>query len=338
MNIETLTKPYMKNRKNLALTVGIIRNGEKEIITKYASKPNEEKNSSKLLYEIGSITKVFTSTLLAKAISEGKLTLDDPIMKFIPSLSKNKTLVKNPVTIRHLTTHTSGIPSIPNSLYLKLLFSKKTRSNPYIYISNEDILKFLEKHNFQKSKRKFNYSNTGTGLLGYILTELYELDYETMIQKEITSPLNLSNTSIQIDEEQKTFLLQGHNNKSKPMSNWDFSSLEGAGALRSNASDLLLFLEAHMKGEPAYFTQTHDILYEDKNMAVGMNWIVDQKRNVIWHNGGTGGYSSFMGFNKEKQIGVVVLSNYQPSLSMTNPVDEIGFRMLEQIGEGNHSL
>lgn len=330
-----LIQPYVEKRPNLVLTVGIIKNNKKEFFTKTNNAAMDIHDPSNLIYEIGSITKVFTSTLLAKAILENKIHLDDPITKFIPSLVNNKSLNENPVTIRHLTTHTAGIPSIPMKYYIKVLFSKGKRTNPYKFLTYGEILKYLEDYNFQKAKRGFSYSNTGTGILGFILTQLYESDYETLIQQEICQPLGLINTKIHLNEEQQQYLVQGHNQKHKPVNNWDFASLEGAGAVRSTVSDLLSFLEAHMNGVAPYFSLTHDNLFEEKDIAIGMNWVIDKNRNVIWHNGGTGGYSSFMGFNKEKQIGVVILSNYQPSFSKNDSVDQIGFDFLDKLAADN---
>lgn len=328
---DDLLQPYCEKRSKLVLTIGIIQNNEKNIFTKQQSTAFKHIDPTKLLYEIGSITKVFTGTLLAKAITENKIQLDEPITTFIPTLVRNQSLLDKPVTIRHLTTHTAGIPSIPFKYYLKILFSKKKRNNPYKYLTDEDIFKFLEKHNFQKAQRDFNYSNTGTGLLGYILAELYGGDYEAVIQQELGDLLNLSNTSANLSARQREYLVQGYTNKNKPVDNWDFEALEGAGALRSTVPDLLTFLEAHMKEEPSFFSLTHESLYEDKDLSVGMNWILDKKKQIIWHNGGTGGYSSFIGFNKEKQLGLVILSNYQPSFSKNNTVDHIGFSILERL-------
>jgi CubicO group peptidase (beta-lactamase class C family) len=332
--INELIFPYLKKRKNLILTIGVFKDGKKEIFSKGSLNEYEEIDPGDMMYEIGSITKVYTASLLAKMIAEKKVDFNHSIDQYIPSLSNNTTLKEHPVTLRHLTTHTSGLPSIPFNFMLQVLFSKNKKKNPYKFFTNDDIVHFLENYTFRPERGKFKYSNLGVGLLGYVLSKGYDLDYENVIQNEICKPMNLVNTSIHLTPNQKLNLIPGHNSKGKPVPNWDFNSLEGAGALRSTVKDQMKFLEYHlgMKEDLNHFlSQTHEVQFEEKGISIGMNWIIEKEKNVIWHNGGTGGYSSFMGFNKEEKTGVIVLSNYSPSFSRTESVDFIGFGLLEKL-------
>lgn len=334
--LEEIVSPYMKNRPNLKLTIGMVKEGERAIFSKGKLKGYEERDPENILYEIGSISKVFTASLLAKAITEKRVDLDDSIVQYIPTLAQNKTLNQNPVTLRHLTTHTTGLPSIPFKFALNILFSKEKRKNPYLYFTDNDLLHFLENYKFGSKRSSFKYSNLGVGLLGYILSKVYKNDYESIIQAELCKPLNLKNTTIHLSSNQKLNLVPGFDQKNRKVSNWDFNSLEGAGALRSTIKDQLIFLENHMEPDRDEFnrmlSKTHQILLEEKKISVGMNWIIDKEKNIIWHNGGTGGYSSFMGFNKGKKRGIVILSNYTPSFSKDQSVDNIGFGLLELLG------
>ncbi|MEN2767743.1 serine hydrolase domain-containing protein [Ornithinibacillus xuwenensis] len=333
--IEEIIVPYTNNKTNLILTIGIIKDGQKQIYRKGKHNELEETNIEDGIYEIGSITKVYTSSLLAKAIDEKRVCLDDSIVQYVPSLSQNKHLNENPVTLRHLTTHTSGLPSLPLGFTLKVLFSKKVRNNPYVYFSNQDMFNFLMKYKFHLERRNFNYSNLGVGLLGHILSNVYEEDYETVIQNEICRPMNLTNTAIRLSTNQKKQLIPGFDHKNRAVDNWDFNALEGAGALRSTITDQLAFLAIQMDDTEQLnwdLSQTHKVHYDEpKGISVGMNWIIDKGKNVIWHNGGTGGYSSFMGFHKEKNLGIVALSNYAPSFSKKATLDQIGFQLLKQL-------
>ncbi|RSK26116.1 class A beta-lactamase-related serine hydrolase [Bacillus sp. HMF5848] len=327
-------KSYVKSKPNLVLTIGTYKDGKHEISKIGSAFSNFEPEYT--IYEIGSITKVFTSSLLAKAIDENKIHLDDSITEYVPSLSDNKYLMKDPITIRHLTTHTSGLPSLPLKFTFQLLFSKKIRTNPYLYFTDDDLLDFIKKYRFPIERRSFQYSNLGVGLLGYILSSLYDDDYETVVQNEICKPLHLENTAIHLSTEQYKQLIPCFNNRNKKVGNWDFKSLHGAGALKSTAKDLLIFLACHI-GESRdtlnnIFSLTHEIQYKEKSdLNVGMNWIVNQKKDIFWHNGGTAGYSSFVGFSKQKQTGMVILSNYETSFSKKESLDTVGFELLDRL-------
>lgn len=339
--IRQIIQPYCAKKNRLLLTIGLVKDGEKAIFHEGAvpGPPEHPSPSPGVLYEIGSITKVFTAALLAKAIREGRVRLDDSIVRFYPPLERNRSLEEHPVTLRHLTTHTSGLPSLPVSFLLELYVSRKKQQNPYLFFTEERMLRFLEKFTFP-AKRKFSYSNLGVGLLGSILARVYEGDYESVLQEHICRPLDLKDTAISLTAEQTQRLVPGYGKRNKPVSSWDFRSLEGAGALRSSVHDLLLFVDVNIGGsehplEPL-LADTHQVLHKDPDgTAVGMNWIVERHSPVLWHNGGTGGYSSFLGFDKERKTGVVVLSNYTSTSMLFNPtsVEAIGFHLLALLGE-----
>lgn len=336
LEIDRVVHPYGKDKPNLVLTIGVFKDGRRHMVVKTSWDPWKSVQPETILYEIGSITKVFTATLLAKSIADHLTSLDDSITQYLPELANNPSLVQHPITLRQLTTHTSGLPTLPFKFMLKLLLSDKVRQNPYQSFTENDLLAFLRRYRARPPhNRKFRYSNLGAGLLGHILAKVYQDSFEQAMLKQICQPLGLENTMITCSDGQKKRLVPGFDEKNKPAANWTFHSLAGAGALRSTISDLLTFLEHHVEDGKGplrgMLSQTHEVLHDEgTGMAIGMNWLIAKRSHIIWHNGGTGGYSSFLGFHKEKKTGVVVLSNYA-SPPGSSPVDEMGFVLLNRL-------
>lgn len=327
--LDKMVLPYSKNREHLLLSVGIVTQEDRQTF-RFGRFADNEQN---LLYEIGSITKIYTTTLLSILAAEKGVSLNDPVVKYLPSLTKNKSLQSNELSLLHLATHTSGLPKIPAKFILKTLMSKEMRTNPYKYFTDQEFMEYAEGFNFKNAGKRFKYSNLGMGLLGHILCRVLGAEYESVIQEEICSPLNLRHTLVKLSDD--SVMAQGYNHKNERVPAWDFESLAGAGALRSTIEDQLLFLEAQLRTDSSSplgraIRGTHQVYFDDnKSVSVGLGWILDQKENIIWHNGGTGGYTSFMGFNQSHGTGVVILSNYTPGFKPSDSLDAMGFSLLK---------
>lgn len=273
------------------------------------------------VFEIGSITKVFTSLLLAIADERGEVNLDDPIVEHLPSGTRVLMRGGRPITLVHLATHTSGLPRLPPGFLLPAL---RHRHDPYAHLSTEDVLAALGKTKPRASTgERFRYSNFGAGLLGVALSHAAATDYETLVRERITRPLHLEDTVITLSEDQRSRLAAGTKWRGRPAGLWTVPGLTGAGALRSTAADLLTFIRAQMGTLPdvpeelaAAIRTTHQDQATsgrlDRGMGVGLGWLQvgmgRQKLRVVMHNGGTGGYRSFAGWAPAGGHGVVVLS------------------------------
>ena len=273
------------------------------------------------IYEIGSISKVFTSLLLAEMIAEGKMNLGDPIDKYLPNVQvPNYKGVK--ITLKHLATHHSGLPRLPNNLDLG-----KDPGNPYAYYDEKMLLEFLEKNKLIiEPGTKYGYSNLGAGLLGYILTKESGMSLEDLFYEKVGNQILADNTKINLTKEQKTHLALGHAG-GDIVPNWDFQdALAGAGAFKSNVSEMLSFLKIQLPIDgnelSSSIKSTQELqAHVDTKIGLGWHFFRDQIR---WHNGGTGGYRSFCGINLEKNRGVVILSNSSFS------VDDLGLNLLDK--------
>ncbi|MCI0693643.1 serine hydrolase [candidate division KSB1 bacterium] len=315
-----------KNKKSVGIVVGLIdKSGSRVVGYGKLNKDRVQEPDGNTVFEIGSITKVFTAILLADMVERGEVSLSDPISKFLPKSVKTPTKDGKEITLLHLATHTSGLPRLPDNLDMK------NADNPYADYTVAQMYDFLSRHQLTHGiGEKYEYSNYGAGLLGHLLALKAGTDYETLVTKRICAPLKMSSTAIKLSPDMQARLAQGHNEVLRPASNWDIPTLAGAGALRSTANDMLLFLGANLGFTKSALTpviqKTHATQNSTgrPNLEIALGWHILKKHDseIIWHNGGTGGYHSFIGFDKSKSLGVVVLSN------STNDIDDIGRHLL----------
>ncbi|QDU60332.1 D-alanyl-D-alanine-carboxypeptidase/endopeptidase AmpH precursor [Planctomycetes bacterium Pan216] len=281
------------------------------------------------VYEIGSITKVFTGNLLADMVRRGEVKLDTPVQELLPEGVLVPKRGDGEITLLDLTTHTSGLPRLPTN------FSPKDWKNPYADYSVEQLESFLTARSKlptvaglasvvgQKVPEPgYAYSNLGAGLLGHVLSRKAGTSYEDLVVDRLCEPLGLDSTRVTLDADLKERLAPPYGKRGERAENWDLPTLAGAGALRSSGRDMLAFLDAVM-GERA--TDLRPVLVDatkprreiKKDRAeVGLGWHLDKRRGLVWHNGGTGGYRTYAGFIPEKRIAVVVLGN-QSSFNAT---------------------
>ena len=280
------------------------------------------------VFEIGSTTKVFTSTILADMVQRGEVSLDDPVAKYLPADVKMPQRGGKQITLIDLATHTSGLPRMPSN------FAPKDNENPYADYTVANLFQFLSTYELKRDiGSQFEYSNMGVGLLGQALARRAGMDYEALVRARVTGPLKMENTRIALSPEMKSRLAQGHNEARQPTANWDLPTFAGAGALRSDARDMLTFIAAHLGYVESPLGPAMAAMTKVRRPAgnpqteVALAWIVAKKegREIYWHNGGTGGYRSFIGFDPKSRVGVVLLSN----MSTRTGMDDIGMHLLD---------
>ncbi len=315
-------------QQGVGIVVGIIEpRGRRVIAYGKLAKGDARVLDGNTVFEIGSITKVFTSLLLADMVQRGELALTDPVAKYLPAELKLPERGGLSITLVDLATHTSGLPRLPANL------APKDSSNPYADYSVEQLYRFLFTYKLPRDiGEKYEYSNLAVGLLGHALAWRAGLGYEALAQTRICEPLGMKSTRIALTNEMKQRLAVGHNAKLVQVSNWDLPTLAGAGALRSSTNDLLAFLAANLRYTETSLSPAMAAMVRirrataNPRMEVALGWHVLNPggTEVIWHNGGTGGYRTFIGFDPKSRVGIVVLSN----TSTTTGVDDIGRRLL----------
>jgi serine-type D-Ala-D-Ala carboxypeptidase/endopeptidase len=279
------------------------------------------------VFEIGSVTKVFTSLMLADMVQHGQVALDDPVAKYLPPTVKVPQRNGRSITLLDLATHTSGLPRMPTNMH------PKDPANPYADYSVEQMYEFLSSYQLTRDiGSRYEYSNLGGGLLGHALARRAGKDYEGLVLSRICAPLGMKSTAITLTPEMKARLAAGHDAGLDPVENWDLPTLAGAGALRSTANDLLTFLAANLGYTqtplaPAMATMLKTRRPVGKDLEVALAWHIftSNGKEIIWHNGGTGGYRSFIGFDPKTRVGVVALSNAETN----DGVDDIGHHLLD---------
>lgn len=324
MNVQALLQEYVDDNGAVGASVAVIDRGKVQFFS-YGKKSIDGNDpiSEDTIFEIGSITKVFTTLALMEMADQGVIHLDDPIEMYLPGV-KIPELEGNRITLRHLATHTSGLPRMPDN------FEPKNPANPYEDYTVERLYDYLSHCTLTKKPgESFEYSNVGMGLLGHILSIRSGQSYEELIHTLITRELEMPNTSISLTDEMSRNFATGHHLR-QAVGYWDIPGLAGAGALRSNVKDMSRFLAANMALSQSPLTKVMQQCHEQQctvapDCAFGVGWVLSSSNHaeLIWHNGGTGGFRTFVGFNPKTQKGAVILSN-----STEDWPDELGVLLL----------
>ncbi|CAA6802674.1 MAG: Beta-lactamase (EC [uncultured Aureispira sp.] len=289
----------------------------------------EAKKNASAIFEIGSITKVFTSTLLAHQVVNKKMKLDQLVKKHLPFKLKG-----NPkITLKSLSNHTSGLPRLPDNLFPMMV---NNPDNPY---KGYDVAKLKEYCTKQLSLQsavgeRSDYSNLGAGLLGYAIAQKTKKSYETLLQEFIFIPLEMhqSTTNRSLVEGK---LVRGLSPDGQITSNWDLEALAPAGNILSSVDDLSKFILANFDTKnPVYQLQQSKTMSLHTNMDVALAWhIITTKtgKKLHWHNGGTGGYTASMAMDVDHKKGLVLLSNVSAFHPKTGNIDALVFKWMETL-------
>jgi CubicO group peptidase (beta-lactamase class C family) len=325
--IELVARPYIQKLNTVGLSIGILKDGN---ITTYnygeTTRGNDQLPTQNTIFEIGSITKTFTATLLAYYVNEGKVKLTDPITKYLPdSVAANPVLQQ--ITLQSLSNHTSGLDRVPGNLN----FNNTDAANPYKTYNLQQLFAYLKTCKLNnKPSEQYDYSNLGVGLLGTILSKLSGQTFEQMVKDIICRPLGMQSTVQHLSPARQANFVSVYNVSGNITPPWDFDVLAPCGALHSSVSDLLQYARANMNiGIDALskaFELTHQITF-NKDAKLGLGWhiIVVDGVEYYFHNGGTYGSSSFLAFNVEKKLAVVILSNSAES------TDAMGTAILKRL-------
>ena len=317
-------------RKHAGVAVGVLWQGERWTFGRgrlRASDPAPVDANS--IFEIGSVTKVFTATLLADMAEAGIVGLEDAVQRHLPDGARLPVRGR-PIELGDLATQTSGLPRLPPGFVRRSL---RRRDDPYAGFTERDLLRAVAKTRLKGIPgERLRYSNFGYGLLGYVLARRAETSYEQLVRDRIFVPLGLDDTGIEATAGAER-IADGHNRRGRTVAHWHLGALAAAGGLRSTVNDVLRFLELQL-GEPTTRLgraahATHRTRASRGRLEQALGWVSlplrNDPRRMLWHNGGTGGFRSFVGFVPDTSVGVVVVSNSARS------VDAIGFRILESI-------
>ena len=325
--ILAIIQPRIAEKRSAGIVVGVLHpDGHTQIVAAGDPGPGRPPLDGNTVFEIGSISKVFTATLLAALVEDGTVRLDDPVQKFLPAAVRMPTRGGKPITLALLAEQRSGLPRLPDNL------RPADPANPYADYTVSQLYDFLSHHQLTRDPGEtFEYSNLGVGLLGHVLSLAAGRSYEELEREHVWAPLGMTHTSIALTPWMRDHLAVGHDEQGRVVENWDIPTLAGAGAIRSTTLDMLKFVDANLHPERgtlghAMALAQHERASAGSGMSIGLNWLVVHAGadTIVWHNGGTGGYRTYVGFVPSRKLGVVVLTNSGGAGS-----DDIGMHLLD---------
>lgn len=306
---------YMKDPARVGLSIGIFKDGKSHFYNYGTSELGKsELPTSKSVYEIASITKTFTGTILAHALVDQKVKLEDDIRKYLEENYPNLEFEKHPVTIGNLANHSSGLPQfLPDQ---SETFKKPMDSVAFLLAdfyknySNKDFYRDLHEAKIGFAPgTDFKYSNVGTQIAGDILEKVYAKSYEKLLSEYITKPLKMNQTIVGTNSSQ---LLTGYNEKGKIMPRNITTIMAPAGGIYSTTGDLVKYIQYHLNKNDQYVQASHTPVVKNEGDETGLFWRIHKNEDgsqTIWHTGGTFGFSSALQIYPSKNMGVIILSN-----------------------------
>jgi D-alanyl-D-alanine-carboxypeptidase/D-alanyl-D-alanine-endopeptidase len=313
--------------RNPGIVVGLLDSNGPRVVSAGSSGNDGIALDGNTVFEIGSITKVFTASILEDMVEKGEVEFEDPVAGLLPGNVKVPSESGRWITLLDLATHLSGLPRMPSN------FFPADFENPYADYTVGQLYEFLSGYELERPiGTLWEYSNLGMGLLGHALCLKAGKTYETLVRERVLDPLGMANTGIQRAPPLDAPFAQGHGLNGQPVGNWDIPTFAGAGALRSTMYDMMVFATANLTttgSEISLLLQRTQVVRRQRisdDLAMALAWFVSQRfpdRPIVWHNGGTGGFHSFIGLDRSSQNAVVILTNG------TQSIDDIGFHLLD---------
>jgi CubicO group peptidase (beta-lactamase class C family) len=330
---DLLAERAMRSGRRIGLVIGCLHGGEERVVGYGRVRTDaQDVPDGATIFEIGSITKVFTGLLLAELAEQGVVDIDAPLAGYLPASVRVPSFGGRQITLGDLASHAGGLRRDPKGMLRRWLGDRR---NPYARLSVEELYAGLARTRLRRRPgQRVRYSNLGAGLLGDALARAAGRPYEELVRERICLPLGMPDTIITPSEQQAARLATGHTRRGRPAPPFEIPALAGAGALRSTATDMLAFLRATL--DPAETPLAAPLertrrprLRMAKRMEVGLGWLIAHPPGaggpVLWHNGGTSGFRSIIAAAPETGSAVVVLGN------STRSVDRLGLRLLKAL-------
>ena len=323
-------RPLVDAMPGAGVVIGLIEpDGRTRVITRGTSGRDRVPLGDSTVFEIGSITKVFTAAVLADMVARGEVALDDPVAKYLPSSVRVPSVSGRAITLLDLATHTSGLPRNPTNLV------PSDAANPFAGYEVEQLYAFLSSYALPRAPgAEFEYSNVGFGLLGHVLARRAGMSYEQVVRTRLLEPLGMHATSIALDPKQQASFAAGHAVTGRGVGAWDLPTLAGAGAFRSTLADLLRFAQANLRTDDARVGRALAAAHVSRrrtpvpDMGIALGWQTslgdDGAADFVWKDGQTGGYASFIGVDTARQRAVVILAN----VAGADALDAVGLGLL----------
>jgi D-alanyl-D-alanine-carboxypeptidase/D-alanyl-D-alanine-endopeptidase len=323
-----LEQRFKNDRTGACVAAGVIDNGATATAWYCADPKAQRPYDDHTAFEIGSVTKTMTAALLAEFIARGEVTLDDPIAKLLPPGTVVPSFNGHEITIGQIVTHTSGLPALPAG------YRPRDPGNPYAGATERDLLDLLAATKLTREPgSRWEYSNFAVIVLSYALAKRNGTDYETLLRQHLLIPLGMSETYIAKPPPQ-VHLAPGHLPGGTPTNPWDFHpDMAGVGGVRATLPDMLKYLEGELGTRERAITpalaRTQAQVATVGGHKMAMSWFVlnGAASTRLVHEGATGGYATFVGFDRTAGKGVVLLSD--TSLVAAGGLGSMGLHLLD---------
>jgi len=313
-DLETILRLLVEDREAPGIVLGIREaDGTTRILHHGSGGPEARSLGRSSVFDIGSITKTFTATLLAEMALRNEVALDDPVARFLPKEVRVPSRGGREITLLDLATHMSGLPSLPANL------RTTSRLDPYVAYTVGMLYEFLVGHELHRNPgEQYEYSNVGYGLLGHTLARAAGMTYRELVRERVLEPLGMESTGYALEGDPAANMVQGHR-FGAAVPHWSVTeAMEGAGGLRSSAGDMLKYLEANVGAPTTELERAMRLSHAlrvpqgDAGAGQGLAWrtVLSPAGGAIVHHGGsTGGFRGGIAFMPQQGIGTVVLTN-----------------------------
>lgn len=321
-NRKEMINAFLEESGVVGAAVCLIDQGKSDFFV-YGKKAIQESEpvSEETLFEIGGINKLFTAFALMETVAHKVVKLQDSVESCLPKV-KVPHFNGSKMQLRHLATHTSGLPRLPDNFY------SRNANNPYADYSLDYLYDFLNRTSLTKEPgAHLAYSSLGMGLLGHLLSLKWGKSYEAVIVDLIADSLGMRDTYVYSAASRLPQFATGHY-QGKSVERWTMAGLPLEGAFSSHIRDMGAFLAANMglvaPAAALLLKECHKKQYKTPNMAVGLGWMLSSKTELLTQSGNTGGFTSFIGLNPKIEKGVVILSNTREPL-----IDDLGKLLID---------
>ena len=309
--IVSLVAPYIDSGTLVGVSIGVIKDGDVlEIHLGSTGDPKVSTPDSNTIYEIGSVSKVFTGILLGDAIARGEVERNQLAQELLPENVTMPSGKKRSVTLIDLSTHRSGLPRLPDNM------TNPNGEEPYRDYDSKLAYEFLNRFKLKREPQALQeYSNFGVGLLGHLLCRKAGLSYEELLADRITGPLGMRDTFVTVPESAKPRFAVPHTVDGVKTSTWDFADMPGAGGIRSTTNDMLTFSKACLRSSDTPTGQAMETAWKEyysgglTEIRMGLGWHFGVDRSTHWHNGQTGGFHTMFLVDRKTQKALTVMSN-----------------------------
>ncbi len=295
--VELFANEFLDDDRIHSVSIALYNN-EKESTFHFGEQNPNGNNppTDSTLYELASVTKTFTGTMVAKAVLDGKISLDDDIRKYLPQEYPNFEYDGEIVTIKDIITHTGGFPNFPPAGENKTAFWNGLHQ---VKINS-------------KPGKEFNYSNTAPEITAYILEHTYGLPYQKLVEEFILKPNKMTNTKFILNAKDKRLLIQGYNGEKEPQEHYQNNLWGGIAGIHSNTTDLIKYIKYHLNESTPEIKESHKNFFSTQyDFDIGYHWnIVEIEKEVCYrHHGGIWGMQNWLMIFPKSDIGIAVLSN-----------------------------